>query len=325
MKKKDLDLLTKILKTDEVDLIVYLNDKLVKYGYQTKFDKDNYVFATRPDSDKYCLVSHCDIVGKIPPKNIYNKEGVLSTNGEGILGADDRAGVFAILKLLEKGLRPSILFTRGEETGGIGVSNFVNNHYDFDNINFFIEIDRQGSNDFVYYSSTVAPELRAMIEGAGFVENFGSFSDVTILTESTMISHVNVSCGYYHQHTFKEKLVLSELESVIDRLFNMLKSSNTIDKQLIIDVFAPYSHNGFYDDYRGYDSFVDNQGTSISDLLINVIYSLNHIDSSSISNKQLALLIGDYLYDSVQVEEENIQTFEDYINCNSDLCAGFIY
>ena len=66
------------------------------------------------------LVAHLDTVFKQPPKNIYydKEEGVIwSPQG---LGADDRAGVFAICQIIKAGLRPHIIFTTDEEVGGLG-------------------------------------------------------------------------------------------------------------------------------------------------------------------------------------------------------------
>ena len=61
------------------------------------------------------LVAHMDTVFAKPVSNLFydEKKGVL-WSPEG-LGADDRAGVFAILKILQTGLRPSVILTTDEE------------------------------------------------------------------------------------------------------------------------------------------------------------------------------------------------------------------
>ena len=61
------------------------------------------------------LVAHMDTVFKNPVADLYydQRKGVLwSPQG---LGADDRAGIFAILKIIQSGLRPAIIFTTDEE------------------------------------------------------------------------------------------------------------------------------------------------------------------------------------------------------------------
>ena len=66
------------------------------------------------------LVAHMDTVFTHPAENMFydERKGVL-WSPEG-LGADDRAGVFSILKILQENLRPSVILTTDEEKGGIG-------------------------------------------------------------------------------------------------------------------------------------------------------------------------------------------------------------
>jgi putative aminopeptidase FrvX len=68
------------------------------------------------------------------------------------LGADDRAGVFAIIKILQSGLRPHIIFTTDEETGGYGAKALTSNACPFQDVRYFIELDRQGALDCVFYN-----------------------------------------------------------------------------------------------------------------------------------------------------------------------------
>ena len=67
------------------------------------------------------LVSHLDTVHRKSNRDcmfVDERKGVAwSPNG---LGADDRAGVFAIIQLVKAGFRPHIIFTHGEESGGTG-------------------------------------------------------------------------------------------------------------------------------------------------------------------------------------------------------------
>ena len=68
------------------------------------------------------LVAHLDTVYRTPVSNLYydQRKGVLwSPDG---LGADDRAGIFAVLKILQDGYRPSVIFTTDEEIGMIGAT-----------------------------------------------------------------------------------------------------------------------------------------------------------------------------------------------------------
>ena len=66
------------------------------------------------------LVAHMDTVFKKPPEEIFfdQKHNVMwSPQG---LGADDRAGVFAIVQIVRSGLKPHVIFTTDEECGALG-------------------------------------------------------------------------------------------------------------------------------------------------------------------------------------------------------------
>ena len=59
------------------------------------------------------LVAHADTVFKSPPKDFfYDKDKNVMWSPQG-LGADDRAGIFAIMKIVSLGQRPHIIITTG--------------------------------------------------------------------------------------------------------------------------------------------------------------------------------------------------------------------
>ena len=150
------------------------------------------------------LVAHLDTVHKRLPQPLFHdpKEKVLfSPNG---LGADDRAGVFAILSLLEKGFLPSIIFCSQEERGGIGAAAFAKKFpKPATPTNFLIELDRQGQNDSVYYDLN-NPKFEEYINQYGFHTEFGTFSDISIIAPAWKLPAVNLSVGYFNEHTLGE-------------------------------------------------------------------------------------------------------------------------
>ena len=71
------------------------------------------------------LVAQLDTVHTIPVKDLfYDKEQNVMWSPQEI-GADDRASVFAIVEILKRGLRPTIILTTDEEIGGVGASKLV--------------------------------------------------------------------------------------------------------------------------------------------------------------------------------------------------------
>lgn len=201
--------------------------------------KDNYIYAK--GTSPYMLVAHLDTVhsklcSTIVKKNVLITKGKVKyqdtflSSPEGI-GGDDRCGVILILAALlsDSRIRPSILFTHGEEVGGFGVRTFCKDYISLDNVNFFIEIDRRGSNDTVCYSDD-NKELTKAIESFGYFKNaWGSFTDISVLMPHFKISGVNLSSGYYQAHTVSEYVSMVDMESILVNLLNLLKSSSFIN------------------------------------------------------------------------------------------------
>lgn len=171
-----------------------------------------------------CLCAHMDTVFPKPPKTFYydQKKSVL-WSPEGV-GADDRAGNYAIIELLERGYRPSIILTDLEEEGGIGADALTKKYPDcpFADCRALIQLDRQGNNDAVYYDCNNA-DFEEKITSYGFKTNWGTFTDISIFGPQWRIAAVNLSVGYYNEHNYIETLNMIELHQTIDRVGNILK------------------------------------------------------------------------------------------------------
>lgn len=171
-----------------------------------------------------CLCAHMDTVFPKPPETFYydSSAGVLwSPQG---LGADDRAGLFVIIQLLEKGYKPSIILTDMEERGGIGAEALTRRFPEcpFEDCRAIIQLDRQGKNDAVYYDCD-NEDFEKLITSYGFKTDWGTFTDISIIAPKWMIAAVNLSVGYYDEHTRAETLRMRELYKTITRVEHMLK------------------------------------------------------------------------------------------------------
>ena len=211
-------------------LLTLNQNQLKKYSYnflkrfypkEKIINHKEYIFA---EGDiPILLVAHLDTVFSFPPKNIYfdqRKNVVWSPQG---LGADDRAGIFAAMQIIRSGLHPHILFTTNEEIGGLGADAFIE---DFTKppaeINYIIQLDRRGSNDCVFYDCHNY-QFYDYIESFGFVTNHGSFSDISFICPIWDIAGVNLSVGYYDEHTQQEMLFLGQLYDTINKVKKMLQ------------------------------------------------------------------------------------------------------
>ena len=174
------------------------------------------------------LVAHLDTVFKTPVSDLYydQRKGVLwSPDG---LGADDRAGVFAILKILQDGYRPSVIFTTDEEQGGLGASALAQIPCPIPNLKYMIELDRRGSNDCVFYDC-YCPEFVDYVESFGFCEKWGSFSDISFLMGEWLVCGVNLSVGYEDEHSYTEQLFIGPLFDTIRKVKKMLSEKDIPD------------------------------------------------------------------------------------------------
>lgn len=219
-------------------------DSFLKKHYDNVVYTKDYVFAI--GEIPVALVAHVDTVFKAPPTDIfYDQQKNVMWSPQG-LGADDRAGVFAIIKLIRKGLRPHIILTTDEEVGGIGARTLVNNiHQPFADMKYIIQLDRRGTNDCVFYDceNIIFTEY---VESFGFSEAYGTFSDISIICPKWKIAGVNLSVGYMDEHSFSETLHITPFLATIEKVAKMLKDAhNIVEPFSYIPCKYTYSWTGF--------------------------------------------------------------------------------
>lgn len=140
------------------------------------------------------------------------------------LGADDTAGVFACLSMIEAGVKATFVFHQDEEIGGLGSAWIARNRPDFlAGFDHCISLDRRGTRDIITSqwgaeccSGQFASELANALD-MGHKPARGTFTDsanyVDIIPECS-----NLSVGYYNEHTRAETLDTRYLMELIPRL-----------------------------------------------------------------------------------------------------------
>ena len=197
-----------------------------------------------------CLCAHMDTVFTVTPTTFYydqDKATLWSPQG---LGADDRAGIYIIITLLEKGYRPSIILTDLEEKGGLGAKALTQQYpyCPFSDCRAIIQLDRHGSNDSVYYDCD-NKNFEEMINLYGFKTNWGTFTDISFLAPSWKIAAVNLSVGYYNEHQVIETLNMRELKSTVKKVEQMLESCKDWLSYAYIPLIYPKQTFFNFDDY----------------------------------------------------------------------------
>ena len=237
LKENDYKAFEKLAMLSQDSLKTVMTNYLKK-KYKNVVATSEYVYAV--GSIPVGLVAHMDAVFATPPVNIfYDTRKNVMWSPEG-LGADDRAGVFAIIKIIESGLRPHIILTTDEEIGGIGAEELSKLECPFKDLRYLIQLDRRGTNDCVFYDCE-NPEFTEYVEQFGFTEAWGSFSDISTLCPAWGVAGVNLSVGYKDEHSLQELLYVSPLLSTIEKVKKMLREKNIPQFDYIPSAFVYYN------------------------------------------------------------------------------------
>lgn len=194
------------------------------------------------EGDPYImLVAHMDTVFPVPPQEIYYDAALNAMISPTGLGADDRAGLFAIAEIVKKGYKPTILLTQGEETGGRGALKFLTQYPEAPKeMKYIVELDRQGEKDCVFYNCD-NQEFETFVESYGFEHDWGTFTDISHICPKWGVAGVNLSVGYFREHTTAEVLYIDCLYATIDKVTRMLTEISKAPK------FEYIPYKGRYD------------------------------------------------------------------------------
>lgn len=228
--------LINLIRLSDSDLI-----KKLKKLNPTKTDGLNYFFYDR--GTPVVIVAHLDTVRKFCP--IVKQYKVLNETyikaDDTILGADDRVGIYLAIELLTR-KDISVLITNFEESGGIGAKKAAT-EIKFNN-KLFIEIDRHGTGHYVTYSK-FSKNFYEWMNLFEIKRETGTFSDVLFLTEKTKIPHINISCGYYNEHTAKEYLIVEQMEWTYKKVIEIIEFMSIFPKDVTVenDFYSPLDFN----------------------------------------------------------------------------------
>jgi len=183
------------------------------------------------------------------------------------LGADNGAGVWLMLEMLDAGVPGTYLFHRGEERGGIGSSGMAKKYDIFlKQFKYAIAFDRRGTGDViteqmcgVCCSDEFALALAALLNtnvsnvSMGYKpDDTGSFTDtanyIGIIPECT-----NVSVGYDNEHTPNETLDVWHLMQLRDAVIAVFKTGIDLpvvrDPSIVVDRWGGFGSFGDNYDY----------------------------------------------------------------------------
>ena len=220
-----------IVKMTQRTLIKAILKELKCAGYKTR-RKKGFIYAS--GCLPVMLVAHLDTVHKEIVKTIccFEDSNILMSP-EGI-GGDDRAGVYMILRIINKHCC-HVLFCEDEETGGMGADKFIKSRIKPE-VNYIVQLDRRGDNSAVFYGCD-NPEFTKFVTSFGFNKDIGSVSDISTIAPSLGVAAANISAGFFREHTIDEYVDMNAVKNNIERVGEMVASKTKKFEYIEADFF----------------------------------------------------------------------------------------
>jgi len=256
-----------------------------------------YIPGKRPD--RVLCVAHADTVHEDKPINdllwigdVCCRIGGQSGGGwgkgavaSGPLGADDRAGCALMYDLWDGS--HSLLVTTGEERGLVGARAAVQDiKKELEKHQFAVQVDRRGDRQAVFYD-VGTDKFKAFItstlskfdfENKPWREFEGSSTDIRHICGEILLCGVNLSAGFWHEHSDGEMLLLGAWMHTRTVLKKLLKLDKLEQFKFRARTYAPVTQYGGVSYYHVGSMFV----SDVEEL----IKEVDKIDLATISGKK---------------------------------------
>lgn len=220
----------------EYNMTKFIMSELDKFGVAYKVDTKGQIYSF---TDKSVLFSaHIDQVIYSSPctfvdfSDINHVKGYDCLHNRCNLGADDKNGVYILLKLLNKFKNNiSFIFSTEEEMGGNIKFILDKNYIDIYSIKYAIILDRKGSHDIIGYMNNYCDlDFDSIMCTVGYYFGYtttdGFISDANVI--SNYINCVNISVGYYNNHTRNEYSSLTDITNSLAFATELVNYSDEI-------------------------------------------------------------------------------------------------
>ncbi|MEI3611903.1 M20/M25/M40 family metallo-hydrolase [Pseudogracilibacillus sp. SO30301A] len=224
----------------------FVKEKLAPFVDFVTVDRSGNLLAEKTyrggNGPTILLNAHLDVATELAPGRSIIKENGIWRSTEGILGADDRAGVAVLLHIAEKLIdstfrgKVKYIFTVEEECGLVGASK-VDDYFLWGTDAAFV-IDRRGTGDIVtscwgshpFCDVNFGKLIEQIADESGLVKwkcTSGGSSDTRIWAEHG-IQSVNLSTGYRNEHTDDEFLDVAACYNVTKLLTAIFDRANEV-------------------------------------------------------------------------------------------------
>lgn len=175
-----------------------------------------------------------------------------------VLGADDGAGMWLMLKMIQRKVPGIYVFHREEEIGGRGSSFIAKTRRPFLALaKCAIALDRRGVDSVVTFQGTrccsdeFAQSLADQLGGEFKPDPTGMFTDTANYTDD-IGECTNISVGYYAQHSTSESLDVEFLQSLLEKL-TTLDFSKLVLKRKPGEIEYKYTNGRTFGTYNTWD------------------------------------------------------------------------
>ena len=241
---------------------------LLGVGLET--DEFGNLFIKIGESD-VMFTAHLDTAtSALTDVNHVIEGNIIKTDGNSILGADDKAGVVIMLNMIENKIPGLYYFFLGEEVGCIGSKKVANTQKEkkIDGINKVISFDRRGKNSIITYQSSARccsdTFGNALSKALNDVEPTFKYEndDTGILTDSVQFVSIysectNISVGYQNEHTFSETQDIEHLTKLANACLKVDWNALPVERDPSTTEYKSYGRYGgwgsYYEDDYDYD------------------------------------------------------------------------
>lgn len=264
----------------------FIGKYLTPLKSEIKFDDEGNVLAYVVDNSKgkstVMWTAHIDTMHRNNTKEPdrltqevwVDEEGMaFVTDKEDCLGADDGAGVWLLLEMIKADCAGTYVFFRGEEKGCWGSSRVAVHHEAWlTGFTHAIAFDRRGTKSIITHqtgsracSDAFALQFSALLNMEHEADPTGVYTD-TAEFMSLIPECVNVSCGYYSEHSSKETLDTTYMLALRDAMcvVDWLSVSLPVDRDPAVYEGREYGYNygsswGSYTDKRTLSAYPTNE------------------------------------------------------------------
>jgi hypothetical protein len=299
--------------SDQLDEFIYWLIGYVSDNYSDciiETDDIGNIYITKGSSEIFpCIVAHTDINQQYHPKVCLKEHDDIlfgwdyANHCQVGPGFDDKIGILIALQALEHFDNLKVFFPINEEVGYVGSRNACMEW--FNDVGYCIQPDRNSyNNDFITYTNGVDVCSEEFVNVCSYLltkysykTNKGLGTDIGELKiDGLDCSAVNISCGYFNEHSNKEVCSISALHNCLNLIIEMISylgETKFEHKVEFEDTYIDNCNYGKWDDWE--ENVWKSTKPKISKIWKSDTYALSKHDEKYLNDLQCPICINTLL------------------------------